>query len=81
LAEAENTAKNLSTALAKMSIKVRETIKRALILAGQLEEASLFLIIIREEEAVMVLRVGCTICRLVTLRVQDKATQTIEITC
>jgi hypothetical protein len=34
LAEAENTAKNLSTALAGMSIKTEKTIERVSILAG-----------------------------------------------
>jgi hypothetical protein len=44
LEEAENTAKNLSAALAGLSVEAGKAIERALILAGQLEEASLFLI-------------------------------------
>jgi hypothetical protein len=69
LAKAENTAENLSTTLAKVSIKVGKAIERASILAEQLEEISLSLVIIREEEAVMALKVGYIICRLVTLKV------------
>jgi hypothetical protein len=74
LAEAESTAENLSTALAGVSIEAGEATERASILAGQLEEASLSLVMVREEEAAMVLRVGCTICRLVIPRVQDEGT-------
>jgi hypothetical protein len=81
LAEAESTAENLSTALAGVSIEAGEATERASILAGQLEEASLSLVMAREEEAAMAPRVGCTICRLVTPRVQDEGTQTMEVTC
>jgi hypothetical protein len=69
LAETESTVKNLSIALARVSIKAEKTIKRVSILAGQLEKVSLSLVIIREEEAVIVPRIGYTICRLVILRV------------
>ena len=81
LAEAESTAENLSTALAGVSLEAGEATERASILAGQLEEASLSLVMAREEEAAMAPRVGCTICRLMTPRVQDEGTQTMEITC
>jgi hypothetical protein len=69
LVEAESTVENLSIALAGVSIEAGKTIERASILAGQLEKAFLFLVMVREEEAVIVLRVGYTICRLVILRV------------
>jgi hypothetical protein len=71
LAETESTAENLSTALAGLSVEIGKAIERVSILAGQLEEASLFLVIIREEEATIVLRNECTICHLVTLRMRD----------
>jgi hypothetical protein len=64
----------LSTALAEMNLKVGKVIKRALILAKQLEKTFLSLIIIRKEKAVMILRIGYTIYRLITLTVQDKGT-------
>jgi len=49
LAEAESTAKNLSTALAEISIKTGKAIERASILTNQLKEASLSLIMAKEE--------------------------------
>jgi hypothetical protein len=55
-----------------MSLEAGKVIKRVLILARQLEEASLFLVIIRKEEAAMILRVGYIICRLIILIVQDE---------
>jgi hypothetical protein len=67
--------------LARISIKAGEAIEKALILAGQLEKASLSLVMAREKEAVIILKIRYTICRLVTLKVQDKATQTMKITC
>jgi hypothetical protein len=73
LAEAENIAKNLSTALAGLSVKAREVTERVSILAGQLKEISLFLIITREEEAVMTLRNECIIYRLIIPRIRDHA--------
>jgi hypothetical protein len=69
LAETENTTENLSTALAGISIKARETIKRASILAGQLEKISLSLVIIKKEEAAIAPRVRYTIYRLTIFRV------------
>jgi hypothetical protein len=69
LAEAEKTAGNLFTALIRMSLKAGEAIERALILVRQLEKVSLFLVMAREEKAIMALRNECTICRLTTLRV------------
>ena len=63
------TAENLSTALAEVSLKAGKTIKRASILTGQLEEAFLSLIMVRKKEAAMASRIGCIICRLVTLKV------------
>jgi hypothetical protein len=69
LAETESIAENLSIALTKLSIKAKKAIKRVLILAGQLKEAFLFLMIIREEGAAIILRIGCTIYRLMTPRV------------
>jgi hypothetical protein len=69
LAETENTAKNLSTALAKMSLKTEKTTERASILTKQLEKVSLFLIMTREEEAIMALKNEYTICRLTTLKI------------
>jgi hypothetical protein len=52
-----------------MSLKAEKATERASILAGQLKEVSLFLVIVREEEAAIIPRVGCTICRLVTFRI------------
>jgi hypothetical protein len=74
LAEAKSTAKNLSTALAGVSIKIEKTTKKASILAGQLEKISLSLVITREKETAMVLKIEYTIYRLVTPRVQNKET-------
>jgi len=69
LTKAENTAKNLSTALTRISIKTRKAIKKVSILAGQLKKISLFLVIAREEEAIMALKNECTICRLIILKI------------
>jgi chromosome segregation ATPase len=74
LAEAENTAKNLSTALAGVSIEIEKAIKKISILAGQLEKISLSLVMTREEEAAMASKIEYTIYRLVTPRVQNKET-------
>jgi hypothetical protein len=73
LAKAESIAENLSTALTGLSIKVKEVTERASILAGQLEKVSLFLIMIRGEEAVITLRNECIICRLIAFRIRDYA--------
>ena len=69
MAEVESTVKNLSTALAGLNIKTGKTIKRVSILAGQLKEISLFLIIAREKKVIMALKSECTICRLTILRI------------
>jgi hypothetical protein len=69
LAEVESTAKNLLIALAGVSLKAGETTEKVSILAGQLKEIFLFLVIIREEEIAMALRVRYIICRLVTPKV------------
>jgi hypothetical protein len=61
--------KNLSIVLAGMSLETGKVIKKVSILAGQLEEIFLFLIIIREEEATIILKIGYIICRLVIPRV------------
>jgi hypothetical protein len=60
--------------LAGLSVEIGETTERVLILVGQLEEASLSLMMVREEEVIIVLRVGCTICSLMFLRVYDEGT-------
>jgi hypothetical protein len=71
LAEAESTAENLSTILAGLSVETEKAIERVSILAGQLEKMSLFLAIIKEEEAIMALRNECIICRLMISRIRD----------
>jgi hypothetical protein len=81
LAEAESTVENLSIVLAGLNIEISETIERVSILARQLKEISLFLIIVREEEIIMALKSECTICRLTTLKIRDESTQMMEITC
>jgi peroxiredoxin len=81
LAEAENTTKNLSTALAGMSIKTEKTIKRASILAKQLKEISLSLIMARKKKAAMIPKIEYTICRLMTPKIHNKRTQIMEVTC
>jgi hypothetical protein len=55
--------------------------ERVSILAGQLKKVSLSLIIIKKEKAVMALRIRYIICRLITSKIHDKGTQTIEVTC
>ena len=69
MAEAENTAENLSTVLAELSIKTEKEIERVSILAGQLKKIFLSLIIAREREVTIILRIRYIICRLVTPRV------------
>jgi hypothetical protein len=66
LAEAESTAENLSIALAGLSVEIGKAIKKASILAGQLEKASLFLVIVREEKVIIALKNEYIICHLVT---------------
>jgi hypothetical protein len=74
LAEAENTAKNLSTILTGLSVETEKTTKRASILAGQLKETSLSLIITREKEAIIALKNEYTICYLVTPGIRNNTT-------
>jgi hypothetical protein len=69
LAKVENTAENLLTALTGISIKAGKAIERVSILIRQLEKIFLFLMIVKEKKAVIVLRVGYIICRLMTPRV------------
>jgi hypothetical protein len=59
----------LLTALVKMSLEARKTIERASILVKQLEKISLSLVMIREEETAIILKVGYIICRLMIPRV------------
>jgi hypothetical protein len=60
--------------LAGVSLEVGKATERVSILAEQLEEVFLFLIMAREEEVARVLRAGCIICRLMTPRVQNEGT-------
>jgi hypothetical protein len=69
LAKAENTAKNLSTALTGMSIKAKKTTKKISILARQLKKVFLSLIIVKEKEAAIIPKVKYIIYRLITLRI------------
>jgi len=69
LAETEQTAENLSTALTELSIEAGKTTKRVSILAGQLKKISLFLVIAKKEEAAMTLKVRYIIYRLMTPKV------------
>jgi hypothetical protein len=74
LAEAESTAENLSTVLAGLSVETREATEKASILAGQLKKASLFLIIVREKEIIIILKNECIIYRLVIPRIRNNTT-------
>jgi len=74
LTEAENTAKNLLTALTGLSVEIRKTTKKASILAGQLKKASLSLIIVKKEKTTITPKNECTICYLITLRTRDSIT-------
>jgi hypothetical protein len=74
LAEAKNTAENLSIALVGLNVEVGEVIERVSILAGQLEEASLFLVMVREKEVMIAPRNEYIICHLVTSRIRDNTT-------
>jgi len=73
LAEIESTAENLLIALTGLSVEAGEITKKALILAGQLEEASLSLIMFKEKEAIMALKNEYIICRLIASRTKDYA--------
>jgi hypothetical protein len=55
--------------LAGISLEAGKAIERISILAGQLKETFLFLMVTREEETVRALKIGYIICCLVTLRV------------
>jgi hypothetical protein len=81
LAEAESTAENLSTVLAGLSVEAEKAIKKASILAGQLEKASLSLVMAKEEEAAIAPKIGYIIYRLTIPRVQNEEIQIIKITC
>jgi hypothetical protein len=50
LEETENTAENLSAALAGLSVKAGKITERISILAGQLEKVSLSLILLKKKE-------------------------------
>jgi hypothetical protein len=52
-----------------VSLEAGKTIERALILAGQLEEISLSLIITRKEEAAMIPKIRYIIYRLMTPKI------------
>ena len=74
MAEAENTVKNLSTALAGLSVETEKAIERISILAEQLKKASLFLVIAKKEKAIITLKNECIICHLVTPGIRDNTT-------
>jgi len=67
-------AENLSIILAGLSVEIKKAIKKASILAGQLEKASLFLIIAREKEAIIAPRNEYTIYYLMTPGIRDNTT-------
>jgi hypothetical protein len=54
LEEAENTAENLLVVLAGLSVEVGKITERVSILAGQLKEVSLFLILLKKEEVIWI---------------------------
>jgi hypothetical protein len=80
LTEAEKTAGNLSITLTGMSREAKKAIKRISILAEQLKEASLSLIMAGGKKVIMALKSECTICHLITSRTRNNTTQTMEIT-
>jgi hypothetical protein len=65
LEEAENTAENLSAALAGLSVEAGKVTERISILIKQLKEASLFLILLKKEKVTGALNNECTIYRLI----------------
>jgi hypothetical protein len=71
LAETESTAENLSIALAGLNIEAGKTIERISILAGQLKEVSLSLVMARKKGIMIALKNECTICHLVIFRIRD----------
>jgi hypothetical protein len=60
--------------LAGISLEAEKATEKISILAGQLKEIFLFLIIIRKEEIAKALKIGYTICRLMTLKIQNAGT-------
>jgi hypothetical protein len=74
LAEIEQTAENLSIALAGISLKARKAIERVSILAGQLEKVFLSLVIVKKEEAAKILRIRYIIYRLIIPKIQNERT-------
>jgi hypothetical protein len=74
LAETENTAENLSTALAGLSVEAREATEKVSILAGQLEKVSLSLVMARKEKTTITPRNECTIYHLIIPRTRDNTT-------
>ena len=69
MAEVENIAENLSTALAGLNVEAGEATERALILIRQLKKASLSLVMAREKEVIMAPKNEYTIYRLITLKI------------
>jgi uncharacterized coiled-coil protein SlyX len=80
LKEAENTAKNLSAALAGLNVEAGETTEKVSILAEQLEKASLSLILLKKEKAIRTLSNQCIIYRLIISQIRSHVTQIIKIT-
>ena len=81
MAKAENTAENLSITLAGLSVEIRKATERASILAGQLEEISLSLVMARKKEITIAPRNEYIIYYLMTPRTKNNTTQIIKITC
>jgi hypothetical protein len=81
LAEIESTTENLSIALAGLSVEAGKAIERISILAGQLKEASLSLVMARKKKAMIAPRNEYIICYLITPRIRNNTIQIIEITC
>jgi hypothetical protein len=67
LKETENTAKNLSAALAGLNVKAGEIIERVSILTGQLEKVSLSLILLKKKEVTRIPGNEYIIYRLIAL--------------
>jgi hypothetical protein len=74
LAEIEQTAENLSIALAGISLKARKATERVSILAGQLEKAFLSLVRAKKEEAAKISRIRYIIYRLIIPKIQNERT-------
>jgi hypothetical protein len=73
LAKVESIVKNLSTVLAGLSVEAGKVIKKASILAGQLEEISLSLIMFREKDIIRAPGNEYIICHLMASRIRDYA--------